>query len=65
MTIERYQVFDVEEGEEPPPLVRLVVGDDPAEDFSYARPAGFTASPRAVAVLQAYCTNLQVEPVAG
>lgn len=57
------QVFDVEEGELPPPLVRLVVGDDPRADFSYARPAGLTVSPAALAVLHAHCERLDATPM--
>ena len=60
----REDSFDVEEGEAPPALVRLIVGDDPKADFSYERSSGLTTSPSALAVLQAHCRHLRVEPAA-
>ncbi|MGK5683345.1 hypothetical protein [Actinoplanes sp. URMC 104] len=54
--------FDVEEGDTPPPMVRLVVEDTPEADFSYRRGRGLTVSERALAVLQAHCRNLTVTP---
>ena len=56
------QVVDVEEGTPPPPLVRLLVDDDPAADFAYERGQGLTVTERALAVLQAHCRNLTVQP---
>lgn len=54
--------FDVEEGATPPPLVRLIVDDDPEADFSYRRGEGLTVTGRALALLQAHCQNLTVGP---
>lgn len=56
--------FGVEDGDTPPPLVRLIVGDDEAADFSYQRPAGLTVTERALILLQAHCGNLTVRPTA-
>jgi hypothetical protein len=54
--------FDVEEGASPPPLVRLVVGEDPAADFSYREVEGLTVTERTLILLQAHCRNLTVTP---
>jgi hypothetical protein len=54
--------FHVEEGVTPPPLVRLIVGDDPAADFSYRQDEGLTVTERTLILLQARCQNLTVEP---
>jgi hypothetical protein len=54
--------FDVEEGATPPPLVRLIVDDDPAADFSYRRGEGLTVTERALVLLQAHCQSLTVRP---
>ncbi|MFC6018035.1 hypothetical protein ACFP2T_17685 [Plantactinospora solaniradicis] len=54
--------FGVEEGATVPELVRLIVGEDPAADFSYERSQGLTVSERALALLQARCQNLTVKP---
>lgn len=51
-----------EEGAAVPELVRLIVGEDPAADFSYERSQGLTVSERALALLQARCQNLTVRP---
>lgn len=55
--------FDVEPGTPPPPLVRLILGDDETRDLAYARPRGLTASNRALDVLQAHCDHLQAERI--
>ena len=54
--------FDVEEGATPPPLVRLIVDDDPAADFSYREAEGLTVTERTLILLQTHCQNLTVEP---
>jgi len=54
--------FGVKDGETPPPLVRIVVEEDPTADFSYERSQGLTVSARALAVLRAHCQKLQIEP---
>lgn len=54
--------FGVEAGASPPPLVRLVVGDDPAADFSYRDEEGLTVTERTLILLQAHCQNLTVVP---
>lgn len=51
--------FDVEPGTPPPPLLRLIPGDDPTADVRYTRPGGLTVSRRALDVLRAHCEHLQ------
>ena len=57
------QVIGVEPATAPPPLARLLVGDDPAADFAYEHSRGLTVSARALAVLRAHCDHLTVTPV--
>ena len=53
--------FGVEEGTTAPPLVRILVDENPAADFSYERSQGLTVSERALALLRAHCANLTVD----
>ena len=52
--------FGVTTGDAPPPLVRIVVEENPGADFSYERSQGLTVSGRALALLRAHCENLTV-----
>jgi hypothetical protein len=56
------QAVEAEAGQNPPPLVRIIVGADPAADFSYAQSEGLVVSERALALLRAHCENLLVKP---
>lgn len=55
------QAFGVDEGEEPPALLRLIPGDDPAADIAYVKGDGLTVSRRALDLLRAHCQNLQID----
>ena len=55
--------FGVEPGQAPPDLVRILVEETPAADFSYQEGQGLTVSERALALLRAHCENLTVQPV--
>ena len=55
------QALEMEDGDEPPGLLRLTPGDDPAADIAYVEQDGLTVSKRALDVLQAHCTNLRID----
>jgi hypothetical protein len=59
----REDPFGVEPGASPPPLVRLVAGDDPAADVACVPSVGLTVSGRALDVLRTHCARLQVETI--
>ncbi|GAA4965336.1 hypothetical protein [Actinoplanes utahensis] len=48
-----------EPGTPPPPLLRLIPGEDPAEDIAFLPGVGLTVSERALEVLRAHCGQLQ------
>ena len=52
--------FGVTTSDTPPPLVRIVVEENPAADFSYERSQGLTVSERALVLLRAHCESLTV-----
>ncbi|WP_067500190.1 hypothetical protein [Actinoplanes sp. TFC3] len=56
------QTFGVEPGDVPPPLLRLVPGDDALADLAYVPGKGFSVSEKALQVLQAHCKSLMVGP---
>ncbi|GAB7037683.1 MULTISPECIES: hypothetical protein [Catenuloplanes] len=55
--------FGVDDDTAAPELVRLVVGEEPAADFSYERGQGLIVSERALALLQSHCQNLRANPL--
>jgi hypothetical protein len=59
----RDDAFGIEQGVTPPPLLRLLAGEDPAQDVAYVPRVGLTVSARALDVLQAHCDRLQVETI--
>ncbi|WP_203823250.1 hypothetical protein [Actinoplanes palleronii] len=54
----REDSFDVDPDTPPPPLTRLLVGDDPAADMSYAAHTGLSVSQRTLEILRTHCERL-------
>jgi hypothetical protein len=55
----------VEPGTAPPPVIRLIAGDDPVADLAYLDGHGLIASPRATAIVVAQCGRASVSPWRG